>query len=676
MKLYLRCVNLAFLLLSFLCFSVDAYAVDHLTCYLQNAGIPAVTHVGTTYANTYRCDNTYPSSFPAIQLSGTILGDKAGANLSGTCLSQKIASGGTCQFVLSYDPPVSGKRTLYFQISVGSLYFMKMPAITTTASAGTDVPAKKVVIYNNSNETIYPIIEAPILLFGDAWLQAQFAQTDVDTNKYIQTKIHRVYVNPIAGVQPGASVEITVPFYSQLVSHPDPTLPDQYIDWWNAMRVYIYDHHESLQAVYDSDKVNPVFPTTASLACDPGSVCEPLAVYSSTVGLPLNDPYQLTEYTFANVITSQGVPYPIDTQFVDYDISYVDHVYLCMAMEPHGNTNIGYTGTTLDIPTCRSKINQFISDKDWPIYTKTPQYPYPKVPGTYNVIIGNQPLTSNDIFDRIKQKWSACTTDSNDPEFTHCSHVKDLFDKNSGNYQSLCSQPAPTLDEYLQHVYGWVAFNCASHANDLQSTPGANYEQAQEAFLALQYDYELNPPPSILFNPYVEFIHSSTYIGMNAYAFSIDDAVGNMNEDGDGVVIAVGGGNGLPNPNAYDPSKIVNVGLGAPSGSDPTWVFYGICQPTPNKQLPTGSLTFKVQTVEFPCEVSVMDSNNHVYHFTLIASPPFVGGDKADYIQCEGGNTWCEGVNINFVTGHDVSTPPTTPLASTKNGLLPKKKAK
>ena len=43
---------------------------------------------------------------------------------------------------------------------------------------------------------------------------------------------------------------------------------------------------------------------------------------------------------------------------------------------------------------------------------------------------------------------------------------------------------------------------------------------------------------------------------MNApytYAYSVDDAVGNMQTDGTGLIIAVGGPDNLPNPNHVTP---------------------------------------------------------------------------------------------------------------------------
>lgn len=746
MKLIFRCLMIIVTSI----FSLNAFAVDHITCSLTSSGIPGSTQPGTTYTNTYTCNNTYPSSFPGVQLVGSVKGDTAGTSVGGSCTGGKLNSGQSCQFALNLTPSSAGSRSFNLHVAIGTLYAINLPTVTTTTTSqavitwpgrtsgsatvdtngdgsgaftanatdssghaitytfalsgagsvvagstvGTftitgatdtnetvtvtataddaspvvgdpiaitqyDVITKKIVIYNNSNEAIYPIIEAPILSVSDPWLQAYFQDSNISTHKYIQTKVHRIYVNPTTGGVPaGGSVSITVPFYSQLTANPNPASPDQYIDWWNAMRVYIYDDASILQTRYNADTSTPVTPVTPGLTCDPGSTCEPLTIYSNTVGLPLYDPSQLTEYTFANVVTSQGTPFPIDTNYVDYDISYVDHVYLPVAMEPYGNSEVGYSGTVMDISTFRTKLASFISDESWPSYIGTPTYTNKKIPGAYNVVINNQPLTSNNILANLSSNWDTCVGSNTD-----CQNVEDLFKKNYENYQAVCNVPSPNWSSLptatkLPYIYGWVPFQCDGQMNALAFTPGANYTTAENSYQNLQYNYESPPPsPQIIFNPYTKFVHDAQYIGMNAYAFSIDDAVGNMNELGDGIVIAVGGSTGLPNGQAFDKDKVANVNLGAPTGPDPSWTSYGICKSTTNKELPSGALSFQLLTVDYPCEITLKDSNDRLYHFTLTGPPPFSGNE----VQCSPGDTWCSGINIDTNTQHDVNTPPTVP---------------
>ena len=59
---------------------------------------------------------------------------------------------------------------------------------------------------------------------------------------------------------------------------------------------------------------------------------------------PPNDPYQLTEYTLADVIKGNN-NWNLNIANVDYDISYVDEAYLPVAMGPLGNPDVGWIGS-------------------------------------------------------------------------------------------------------------------------------------------------------------------------------------------------------------------------------------------------------------------------------------------------------------------------------------------
>jgi hypothetical protein len=75
-----------------------------------------------------------------------------------------------------------------------------------------------------------------------------------------------------------------------------------------------------------------------------------------------------------------------------------------------------------------------------------------------------------------------------DPENGNCNDVADLFNKNVANFRKGCG-PIPALD-YLQHLYGWAAFDCPGFSNDLAKTPSAHYSDADKSHHALQYDYQ------------------------------------------------------------------------------------------------------------------------------------------------------------------------------------------
>jgi hypothetical protein len=79
------------------------------------------------------------------------------------------------------------------------------------------------------------------------------------------------------------------------------------------------------------------------------------------------------------------------------------------------------------------------------------------------------------------------------------------------------------------------------------------------------------------FNPYGVLIHAADYINAPyVYAYSVDDAVGNMQVAGDGLIVAVGGVNGLPNPNHATP--FINVSFGFAATDRVRFTKYGICK--------------------------------------------------------------------------------------------------
>ena len=99
---------------------------------------------------------------------------------------------------------------------------------------------------------------------------------------------------------PNSSVTLTIPFYTQLL----PTTPanlgkvnDQFIDWWNAMRVFVFDGKDAADAAYNysvdrTGKVIPPIPVTpvagaALPACaSTSTTCEPLLIRAYVNGFP------------------------------------------------------------------------------------------------------------------------------------------------------------------------------------------------------------------------------------------------------------------------------------------------------------------------------------------------------------------------------------------------------
>jgi hypothetical protein len=134
--------------------------------------------------------------------------------------------------------------------------------------------------------------------------------------------------------------------------------------------------------------------------------------------------------------------------------------------------------------------------------------------------------------------------------------AKKLMLANFVNYEKIfatkCSGTPITLDDnkVISHVYGWAPFTeaatgdgCPADANLLENTPGystgtvpnidyTEYLRVKLEFDKLNYGANIKDPltnQKYVFNPWVVLIHGSKYINTpNVYAYSVDDAVGNI----------------------------------------------------------------------------------------------------------------------------------------------------
>src|SRR5262249_27083256 len=88
---------------------------------------------------------------------------------------------------------------------------------------------------------------------GDVWLQRALKDT---TKCYPVNNDYYIYVNPLYGLPPGATVQIFLPWFSGiLVSRPGPN--DPFVDWWRAGRIYIFDDVTAFNESYLTNKNNP-----------------------------------------------------------------------------------------------------------------------------------------------------------------------------------------------------------------------------------------------------------------------------------------------------------------------------------------------------------------------------------------------------------------------------------
>jgi hypothetical protein len=483
-------------------------------------------------------------------------------------------------------------------------------------------PTKVITIYNNSSrETIFPVLAAYIGAV-DLWMQAQFKDDvkDVTTQTFCnndpfntictaQTGIpvlYRAYINLNKGIRPKEFVSITVPFYTQLMATTSATIgtsSGQYIDWWNAGRIFFYDGETAVTGAYNynvDSKGNIVPPTPVNPiagarvpSCAPDNMfnCEPVTLVSYVGIFPTGSiPFDFGEYTFAAAegpppggLLPVGSHFTINLKKVNFNVSAVDGVYLPVAMAALGNSTPKereYLGTVARVSAFReTHLQNFIeSGVQWPYYfpsyfskaepTKAlPNpppgelpYPLPRVPSanvvfaeSYKVPAPAPPVLSSDTngtpvlgtsAQALVTLWTKCTT-SHDNSPT-CQKIRVVFDFFSRNYLKTCGlgPPLPDTPTMMREVYGWAEFPGCSHA--LVDTPG--YHTAIGDFCELQYNYLLPGTPSAnIFNPYARLIHET--LKTNAYAFSIDDKAAFLSVPGDGLIITIGGSQGLVYPN-------------------------------------------------------------------------------------------------------------------------------
>jgi hypothetical protein len=511
---------------------------------------------------------------------------------------------------------------------------------------------KEIRIYNNTPGAIWPVIQASIQLTdainctvkdkggGDVWLQRALGDT---TQCFAVKNDYYAFVNPGVGIPANSFASISLPWWSKT------TGPDQYIDWWRAGRLMLFDDKTAQTEIYNQTKAIPAAFAggTPKPSCKTG-VCNQLQIFRvpSGSGIDAHLPIQLNEYTFADIAPLAP---PDNGRFVDfnqnYNVSNVDQVYLPVAIEPVRNPpNVGYLGTTMSLTDFRTQLDAFVnSNKDWPTYnnpTVNNKKMYPsagtRVPSAQSVMgfymnpgtfpDGKSPILLPKVPPTLVQnmldQWKDCTLDN--PQ--HCTAaqagfydaVNSVFLDNYKSYITTCpdknvpdylkqvpnsNPPAPKLTAFLTFIYGWVPFNVACPNKELpvaNSVPPASRSVIDYTH-QMQYNYKaLRNKQSQWFNPYTQLIHdpvASGGLAASAYAFSIDDDVSFLSNSGGtlpgGLILAVGGPNGLQNkvqhappvPKPFDWYSF-SIGLGDP-GNGPFWQKYGICSDTADTLFPT-----------------------------------------------------------------------------------------
>jgi hypothetical protein len=173
--------------------------------------------------------------------------------------------------------------------------------------------------------------------------------------------------------------------------------PDTYADWYNGGRIVLFDTKRALDMVTNEcDREHPDWCsqplrfTTDSPPISCIGFSEPLTFYKAKLAYDPKYPFQLVEYTFADVGTV-GPPFIIDLN-VGYNVSYLDQVYLPVALaacrtEPCNSldpTAVGYLGTTKTLSDFRRILTNFSMTEGWPKYLPvTGIEDNPRLPGAF-----------------------------------------------------------------------------------------------------------------------------------------------------------------------------------------------------------------------------------------------------------------------------------------------------
>lgn len=235
--------------------------------------------------------------------------------------------------------------------------------------------------------------------------------------------------------------------------------------------------------------------------------------------------------------------------------------------------------------------------------------------------------------------------------------TRDIIHANYLAYEKLMSDKkctggavSETADRTVAHVYGWQPWTeaasglegqgCGPKANLLEKTPGygsddtinpyARYAKVKTEFDNLNYGgpsgVAWNPVAPYVFNPWAAFIHGTPpgtqdtakgYLGIpGVYAYSVDDAVGNLNVYAKGYIVDIGSTKHLENRKPAGPPISISLGYAV---SDPVkFVSYSVCGPNKNRPVNPADPQFIISAIEpEKCSVWLTDQNNQQYTFKV-----------------------------------------------------------
>lgn len=209
-----------------------------------------------------------------------------------------------------------------------------------------------IILKNDLPITLYPVVQIP-----------------EDGNcKPGTTSVRRLIVNSNGigtGIPAGEAVKVFIPD----------------LCWYNAGRLYLF----STQLTRFETKLKSEERTQADTSPVTTPLCQLMSngkttntgcfTGSAKASYPLDAPAQLVEYTFdaLDPVTGQipidpntGKPTPnLGIPMTDIDLSYVDQLYLPVAITLDDQGASNYLGTTMNFATFNNRVSQFIKNSQW-----------------------------------------------------------------------------------------------------------------------------------------------------------------------------------------------------------------------------------------------------------------------------------------------------------------------
>jgi hypothetical protein len=308
--------------------------------------------------------------------------------------------------------------------------------------------------------------------------------------------------------------------------------------------------------------------------------------------------------------------------------------------------------------------------------------------------------------------------------------IKALIIRNYNNYVSIatanrCSPIVPLTDfTAIGHIYGWTPFtefclpaavnllqetpftaggiaSCTTaaastpicYSGPFQGTPPVKtyqaYQQVKTEFDDLNNNNQALTGGDYNFNPWVNvLIHGPFVNAQNVYAYSVDDAVGNLQAAGQGFFIDVGSSqnlctcllnktnpcSGTPGPTPACPNQNpavapINVTVAQNPSSSTNFTHYGLC-----KYDPSDTISYKtvnrlssafIMSPSNPQQCPIFFDNRPVgnqtggqlYTFTVVTSPSSLPPHPPPFTPCTEPNTVPRpvGCQVDQMTAQDIN---------------------